>query len=150
MTTPTDLPFRLIISGTKFPLKKLSYLVHKLLEPFPKMVNSYVKDSWDLLRKLPETVQQGTEIISLDVKDLYTNNDLGFQAVEYYMDKFPELAHHRLGKSFVLRSLQLLQENILFEFNETIYSQENGCAMGKDYGPTWATLAVGYLEETKL
>ena len=22
--------------------------------------------------------------------------------------------------------------------------------MGKDYGPTWATLAVGYLEETKL
>ena len=152
MTTPTDLPFRPIISGTKCPLKKLSSLVHKLLEPFPKMVNSYVKDSWDLLRKLPETVQQGTEIISLDVKDLYTNidNDLGFQAVEYYMDKFPELAHHRLGKSFVLRSLQLLQENILFEFNETIYSQENGCAMGKDYGPTWATLAVGYLEETKL
>ena len=152
MKQPSDLPFRPIISGTRCPLKKLSSLVHKLLEPSPKKVSSYVKDTWDLLRKLPHTVQPGAELISLDVKDLYTNidNDLGFKAVEYYMDKFPELAHHRLDKKFVLRSLQILQENILYEFNETIYSQENGCAMGKDYGPTWATLAVGYLEETKL
>ena len=66
------------------------------------------------------------------------------------MDKYPELAHNRLGKNFILRSLQMLQENILYEFNGEVYSQENGCAMGKDYGPTWATLAVGYLEETKL
>lgn len=149
MDEPADLSFR---PGTKCPLIRLSTLVHKLLEPFPKKVGSYVKDSWDLLRKLPQSVQHGTEIISLDVKDLYTNidNELGFIAVEYYMDKFPDLTHHRLGKQFVLRSLQILQENILYEFNGTIYSQENGCAMGKDYGPTWATLAVGYLEETKL
>ena len=65
MAPPTDLPFRPIISGTKCPLKRLSSLVHKLLEPYPKMVNSYVKDSWDLLRKLPSTAKQGTEIISI-------------------------------------------------------------------------------------
>ena len=152
MEQPADLPFRPIISGTRCPLKRLAALVHKLLEPFPKKVGSYVKDTWDLLRKLPQTVQPGSELISLDVKDLYTNidNDLGFKAVEYYMDKYPELAHNRLGKNFILRSLQTLQENILYEFNGEVYSQENGCAMGKDYGPTWATLAVGYLEETKL
>ncbi|KAL5270071.1 hypothetical protein ACHWQZ_G003530 [Mnemiopsis leidyi] len=152
MEQPTDLPFRPIISGTRCPLKRLAALVHKLLEPFPKKVSSFVQDTWDLLRKLPNTVQPGSELISLDVKDLYTNidNDLGFKAVEYYMDKHPELTHIRLGKNFILRSLQTLQENILYEFNGEIYSQENGCAMGKDYGPTWATLAVGYLEETKL
>ena len=152
MEQPADLPFRPIISGTRCPLKRLAALVHKLLEPFPKKVGSYVKDTWDLLRKLPQTIQPGSELISLDVKDLYTNidNDLGFKAVEYYMDKYPELAHNRLGKNFILRSLQTLQENILYEFNGEVYSQENGCAMGKDYGPTWATLAVGYLEETKL
>ena len=84
--------------------------------------------------------------------DLYTNidNQLGLQAVEYYLDKHPELADKRLGKNFILDSLRTLQGNILYEFNGTVYSQENGCAMGKDYGPTWATLAVGYLEETKL
>ncbi|KAL5259834.1 hypothetical protein ACHWQZ_G010071 [Mnemiopsis leidyi] len=151
---PTDLPFRPIISGTRCPLKRLvaAALVHKLLEPFPKKVSSFVQDTWGLLRKLPQTVEPGSELISLNVKDLYTNidNDLSFKAVEYYMDKYPELTHNRLGNNFILRSLQTLQENILYEFNGEVYSQENGCAMRKDYSPTWATLAVGYLEETKL
>ena len=66
------------------------------------------------------------------------------------MDKYPDLIHERLNKEFVLNSLKTLQSNILFEFDGTIYSQENGCAMGKHYGAAWATIAVGYLEETKL
>lgn len=111
-----------------------------------------IQDSWDLLRKLPESVNTGTQIITLDVNDLYTNidNELGLRALEYYMDRYPDLIHKRLNKEFVLKDLKTLQKNILFEFNGTIYSQENGCAMGKHYGAAWATIAVGYLEETKL
>ena len=152
LTAPEDLPFRPITSGTKCPLKRLSTLVNKLLEPFPAKVKSFTKDTWDLLRKLPSTVEPGTSVVSLDVKDLYTNidNDLGLRAVEYYVDKFPDELNPRLGKQFLLKSLAILQQNILFEFNGTIYQQLNGTAMGKDYGPPWATLAVGYLEETKL
>ena len=149
---PKDLPFRPIISGTRCPLSRLSSLVNCLLEPFLIKVPSYIQDSWDLLRKLPESVNKGTQVITLDVKDLYTNvdNKLGFQALEYYMEKYPDLIHKRLNKEFILKSLETLQANILFEFDGTIYSQENGCAMGKHYGAAWATLAVGYLEETKL
>ena len=152
MPEPKDLPFRHIISGTRCPLSRLSSLVDCLIEPFLKKVPSYIQDSWDLLRKLPKSVNKGTKVITLDVKDLYTNidNELGFQALEYYMDKYPDLIHKRLNKEFILKSLKTLQSNILFEFDGTIYSQENGCAMGKHYGAAWATIAVGYLEETKL
>lgn len=127
-------------------------MINKLLEPFPKKVGSFVKDTWDVLRKLPKSVKPGSEIVSLDVKDLYTNidNNLGLKAIEYYMDKFPQLVHRRLGKEFVLNALKMMQENILFELNGTVFQQLNGCAMGKDYGPSWATTSLGFLEETQL
>ena len=149
---PDDLTFRPITSGTKCPLKSLSAIVQQLLEPFTQKVKSFTRDTWDLLNKLPPTVEKGTKLISLDVKDLYTNidNALGLKAVEYYMEKYPELTHPRLGKVFLLHTLKELQNNIYFEFNTTVYNQVNGCAMGRDYGPPWATLSVGYLEETKL
>ena len=149
---PDDLTFRPIASGTKCPLKRLSAIAQTLLEPFTTKVKSFTRDTWDLLEKLPATVEKGTTLISLDVKDLYTNIDniLGLEAVEYYMDKYPELVHPRLGKNFLLHLLKELQNNIYFEFNDTVYKQTNGCAMGREYGPPWATLSVGYLEETKL
>ena len=149
---PDDLTFRPITAGTKCPLKRLSAIAQILLDPFTQKVKSFTKDTWDLLTKLPQTVRKDTRLISLDVKDLYTNidNTLGLQAVEYYMDKYPELVHPRLGKEFLLHILKQLQDNIYFEFNSTVYMQVNGCAMGRDYGPPWATLSVGYLEETKL
>ena len=149
---PDDLTFRPITAGTKCPLKRLSAIAQTLLDPFTQKVKSFTKDTWDLLTKLPHTVHKDTKLISLDVKDLYTNidNSLGLQAVEYYMDKHPELVHPRLGKEFLLQTLKHLQENIYFEFNSSVYMQVNGCAMGRDYGPPWATLSIGYLEETKL
>ena len=75
-----------------------------------------IQDSWDLLRKLPESVNTGTQIITLDVNDLYTNidNELGLRALEYYMDRYPDLIHKRLNKEFVLKDLKTLQKNILF------------------------------------
>ena len=149
---PDDLTFRPIASGRRCPLKRLSAIAQKLLEPFTQKVKSFTRDTWDLLKKIPQNVARGTKLISLDVKDLYTNidNALGLHAVEYYIQKYPELVHPRLGKDFLLHILKVLQNNIYFEFNKTVYSQTNGCAMGRDYGPPWATLSVGYLEETKL
>ena len=149
---PDALTFRPIASGTKCPLKNLSLIAQKLLDPFTQKVKSFTRDTWDLLKKLPKTVNKDTKLISLDVKDLYTNidNELGLKAVEYYMDKYPELIHPRLGKDFLLHTLRELQSNIYFQFNNTVYNQINGCAMGRNYGPPWATLSVGFREETKL
>lgn len=152
LNEPNDLPFRPITSGTRCPLKNLATLLNKLLAPFSQKVGSYVKDTWHVLSKLPKKCQKKTELISFDVKDLYTNidNDLGRIAITYYVNKYPELCHDRLNKEFVLSSLELLQSNIYFQFEEKVYQQINGCAMGKDYGPNYATLSVGFLEETKL
>ena len=123
-----------------------------LIQKFAIKVNSYIRDTWHFLETLPTTVKEGTEIISLDIKDLYTNidNKLGLTALEYYLDKYPDLIHGRLGKEFILHTVEMLQNNIVFQFQNCVYILFNGCPMGRSYGPVWATLSIGYLEETKL
>ena len=152
LSEPDDLPFRPIHPGGKCPLNRLAAMVNILIQPFTKKVTSYIRDTWHFLDTLPKKVKLGTEIISLDIKNLYTNidNKLGLKALEYYLDKYPELIHERLGKEFILSTAEMLQNNIIFEFQNGIYIQFNGVPMGRSYGPVWATLSIGFLEETKL
>ena len=48
---PDDLTFRPIASGRRCPLKRLSAIAQKLLEPFTQKVKSFTRDTWDLLKK---------------------------------------------------------------------------------------------------
>lgn len=64
--------------------------------------------------------------------ELYSNipHNLGLIAIEHWTDKFPNLSHDRLSKYFVLKSLQLILENNCMHFNDIIYKQKVGTAMG--------------------
>ena len=146
---PDDLKIRPIVAGPTCETHRISYLLDLLLKPFITKVQSYIRDTVDFLNSLPEEINSESILVSFDVTNLYSNipHDLGLAAIEYWMDRFPHLLHERFPKEFVISSLKLILENNFMHFDETIYRQRLGTAMGTKVAPTYATLVLGYLEE---
>jgi very-short-patch-repair endonuclease len=80
-----------------------------------------VRDSTDLLNKLPKYVLQSEVTLTLDVTILYNNIDkTGLRAIKYWTNRF----HEEIGKfyvDFVLEGCKLILENNTFQFNDRHY-----------------------------
>ena len=72
------------------------------------------------------------------------------EAVDYWLEKYPETLNPRFTKEFILDGIKLILENDIFCFNDTYFKQEKGTAMGTKFAPVYATLTKGYLEEKLL
>ncbi|MCG8094140.1 MAG: hypothetical protein JAZ17_11035 [Candidatus Thiodiazotropha endolucinida] len=146
---PSDLKFRPIVAGPVCETHRLSNLIDILLKPFIKNVKSYIRDDIDFLSHLPRKIDKNAMLVSFDVTNLYTNisHSLGLEAIEYWLNKYPNLIHKRFSKSFILEGIKTILENNNFKFDEKYYNQIKGTAMGTKCAPTYATLVLGYLEE---
>ena len=144
---PEDLSFRPIVAGPNCPTHRISHLIDRLLQPFLNLLPSYIKDSTDVLNKLPKTVTESTLLITIDVEGLYNNitHDLGLTALTYWLSKYPSLLD-RIPTSFILESAKLILENNTFVFNADNYRQLMGTAMGTKFAPAYAALSLGFLE----
>ena len=100
------------------------------------------------LKKCKRNLAKKSKPVSFDITSLYTNipHELGQKAIEYWLDKYPELIHSRFNKSFIFEALKLVLRNDHFVFNEEFFQQITGTAMGAIVAPTYATLVIGYLE----
>ena len=121
-----------------------------LLWPLLPKIKSHVKDDFDLLKKCKRNLTKNSKLVSFDVTRLYTNipHDVRLKAIEYWLDKYPELIHSRFNKSDILEALKLILKNNHFVFNEEFFHQIAGIGttMGTIVAPTHATLVVGFLE----
>lgn len=144
-----DLKLRPIIAGPACQTHRLSNLMDILLKPYIKHVPSFLRDTNDFLSQLPEEIGSETTFATFDVESLYSNipNELGVEAITYWLEKFPEELPDRFTKDFVLDSLSFILENNTFQFNDDFYRQKKGTAMRTKVAPTYATLIVGYLEQ---
>ena len=111
-------------------------------------VKSYIKDTNDFLNYLPQATKNGTILVSFNVTNLYSNieHNLGLEAIEYWLDKYPEYIPNRISKSLLIQGTKFILENNFFYFNNKHYRQIKGTAMGTKVAPTYATLVLGYLE----
>lgn len=148
LQSPTDLKVRPIVAGPTCETHRISNLLDILLKPFIANIRSYVRDTVDFLNTLPKQVSQDSVFVSFDATNLYSNipHELGLEAIEYWLDRFPNSLHYRYSKKFVLESLKLILQNNFMHFNGKIYRQKLGTAMGTKVAPTYATLVLGYLE----
>ena len=146
---PEYLTFRPIVAGPACETHRLSNLIDILLKPFIEKVESYVRDDIDFLKYIPDNVPQNTLLVSFDVVSLYTNisHELGIKAIDNWLTKYPNLIHKRFSKDFILESIKTILENNNFLFNDVMYNQVRGTAMGTKFAPTYATLVLAYLEE---
>ena len=129
---------------------RLSNIIDILLQPYTKHIKSYIKDTSDFLSKLPTSTNPDTLLVSFDVVNLYTNipHDLGIEVIEYWLRKFPQELPARISVEFLLEGIKFILENNYFCFNDTYFLQTKGTAIGTKFAPIYATLVLGYLEET--
>ena len=147
---PSDLTLRPIVAGPNFPTRRLSNLVDILLKPFLIHIKSYIKDNLDFLVKCSRENKRDTILTTFDVVGLYSNipHKYGLEAIEYWLDKFPESLHPRFSKEFVLGSVKFILENNNLNFENEYFNQIKGMAMGTIFAPTYAHLTMGFFELT--
>ena len=149
--TEFKIPFRPIVSGRHCPVSRLSELLKKILRPFEQRLPHLMRDSYDFLGTLEDSVPKDTTMVAIDIVALYPSitNQLGRDATEYWLDMHPELLGD-FSKTFVMNLLDLVQSNVFMTFNHDTYQQVEGTAMGKAHAPPYANLVVSFLISTKL
>ena len=149
---PDDLKVRPIIGGPASPTSRLSELVDILLQPYMKMLPSYVRDSVDLLN-MAETWEKDTNedyiLLAMDISDMYMNisEDLGKKAISYFLNEYPNLLNSRFNVDFVIEAVLLVLQNNVSFFDGEYRRQTHGCAMGSHKSPPYSSISIGYLEK---
>ena len=108
------------------------------------------RDSFHFLEKLPDSgVSEDSLLVTLDVVSLYTSipHDLGVQAIEFWLHEKETSLRTRFVKGFILSAINLILKNNYFQFQDEVYLQLSGTAMGTKMAPTYAILVMGFLEE---
>ena len=149
MEDPGDLTGRPIVAGTNSPTRHLSDLVSMILKPLAPTQKTYVKDDWHYLRMLPSEMNYNCKLFGCDISSLYTSipHDLGMKAMKYWLHKKRHLVPNRFTNKFILEAIEFLLINNNFVFNNQMYNQLEGTAMGSTFASFYACLVIGYLEE---
>ena len=143
-----NIPGRPIISAHSCPTAFISQYLDDLLRPMVEALPTYVKDSSHALNIFDgfRFRQENALIFSMDVSSLYTSisHDAGLTALEHFLEQ-------RSVKSPPTATIVRLTELVLtlnhFTFNDNHYLQVRGVAMGTKFGPAYACLFMGYVEQ---
>ena len=146
VTQPSELTMRPIIAGHSSVISRLSNFLDTLLRRYLKVIKSYICDDIDFLTKIPRQTDEKKLLATFDITSMYTkiNNDLGYEAIRFWLEKLPELTPRNISKDFILDALVL--EFNMFHFNNKIYLQLRGTGMGTKCAPVYVTLVMAYLE----
>lgn len=145
---------RPIVSGCAGPTEKISQLVDMHLQPFVPDIKSYVKDSGHMINLIESTqIPDNCTIATIDVKSLYLNipHKEGIKAV---LDR---LYHNNTDSDKVAIPpgtmtdlLNVVLTKNYFQFDDRMYHQVQGTAMGTKMAPAYANIFMAELEEKLL
>ena len=145
-----NFPLRPIISTTATYNYQLSKHLTKILSEVRKKPPSFIKDSFELMKKITKLESNDNEIlISFDIDNLYTNVPV-LEAIEtaldllYKNEKKPNCPYDR---SQFKKLLEFSCINVPFRFHNDNYIQIDGVAMGSRIAPMLADIFMSKLEE---
>ena len=141
-------PGRPIVSACNFPTELIATYLDRITTPLVQSLTSYVKDSNHMLRIADSFRFPGTSnsVFTMDVKSLYTviPNVDGLLALTHFLNKRPVLQPPTHTQ---VRLAELVLTLNTFSFNGDFYRQTGGVAMGSRWGPNYACLFMGHVEE---
>ena len=126
-------------------------IVGKLIDYYLKKIvfklKSFVSDSFHFISRIENaTLNENCFLFTLDIKSLYTNVpvDEALKAVEFYFKRHPDNSR---PDSTLLHIISTILSNNDFYFNDNLYIQTKGIAMGQPFAPSIANIYVGLMEE---
>ena len=148
-STVDDLPLRPIISNVGTASYQLAKYLAKLLSPLSKSqytVNS-TKDFIEFIRK--EKVPSSYKMISFDVTSLFTMVPLDY-TIDLALKRIYDNKEIKttISRTDMKNLLLLCTKNVHFTYNNDIYQQKDGVAMGSPLGPVLAGIFMVHLERT--
>ena len=103
--------------------------------------HSYIKDTPDFIRKVEELNKIGLAknsiIVTMDVSGLFTNipKEDGLESARESLD---ERENQEIPSEYIVRLLEVILENNIFEFNQEKFTQNIGTGMGQPPAPPYA------------
>ena len=144
-------PLRPILDMTNSPYHGLAKWLVALLSPIRREIATHsLKDTFHFVNSISNVGMHNTKILSLDISSLFTNVPLD-ETIEYLCE-YIEKNDKQIGLpiSDLKQLLYFCTKNVQFLFNNQIYRQRDGVAMGSPLGPLLADVFLGKIESTKL
>ena len=143
----TGVPMRPILAAYNTPSYNLSkFIVSKLNH---LTTNEFtIKNSYEFAELLTNTSNKDYIMCSFDIKSLFTNIPLD-ETINIILNELtPNLdsKFNNLNRSQLKNILQLACKNSFFIFNNKLYKQLDGVAMGTPCGPTLANIFLCFHE----
>ena len=138
--SPNMPPGRPIVSNVNSESSAVSKYIDSFLNPLANKHPSYIKNSFDLVKKIRGLELEESEfLVTADITSLYTNmdNQLTLDAVAKQFSLYPDQKRPDLA---ILDLLKLLLESNDFSFGEGIFLQKMGCSMGLSCSPSLANI----------
>ena len=147
---PDPIPLRPILSMVGCAQHEMARWLAEILQPVLFRFSSHlVKDSFEFCRVLQDfgPVREDSFMCSFDVKSLFTNvpieETIGICLESlYHSDMQPPDIDENLLRTLLLKATRDVQ----FSFNNMMYRQTDGVAMGSPLGPVLANIFLGYCE----
>ena len=141
MTAP---PPRPIVSGSGSVTENIAAFVDHHIKNISKQHQSYLQDTPDFLRYV-ESINRGPALennhilVTWDVEGLYNNipHDEGLQSLEEGLN---ERNNPEIPTNYLVKLMEIILKNNLFNFHDELYRQEIGCAMGTKPAPSYADI----------
>ena len=135
---------RPIISGCGSYLENVSLYVEHFIKDLATKHASKLKDTPDFLRKLEEVKSKGALpkdaiLLVTDVSALFTNIPKN-EGIEATKEALNQRTNPEISTEFITRLLELILKHNIFEFNQKLYKQLIGSAMGSRPIPPYADI----------
>lgn len=141
-------PGRPIVSDCSSESYGVAEYIDSFLTPLSNRHPSYLKDTTDFINKLDQTIiNEECKLFTMDVGSLYTNIEtpLGLKAVKKWFQKYPD---PNRPEEELLKLLEISLTKNDFIFDDKVYLQVKGTAMGKKFAPAYANIYMADWEDT--
>lgn len=162
---PPDFPPRTISSGCGGPTERIAQWIEVELSRHLHQLTYRIQDTSHLIRKLEDlkscdTFPSDVQVlhVSWDIEAMYPNIDTvrGLQACREYLEErdsrisFAQDTLLPVDKECILEALDLCLRNNICLFEEVVYLQCKGTAMGPSMACSYADIARHYLIDKKV
>jgi hypothetical protein len=160
-THKNTLAMRPVVSCINSPAYEIAKFTHELLSKYTKTLKYNVTNSQIFVKKIKNVkLPDNYRLLSLDVTSLFTNipKDLVKEIIdeewnemrEYLYVKLEDETKKYIDKDTILEMIDFIFDSSYFKFDDMIYKQIDGSAMGNPASPTLANLVMNNLIKNTL
>ena len=144
-------PLRPIVSCIGSALYNTSKFLTDILTPIQNLNGYSVSNSMDFTKQVAnQEITEDEVMVSFDVVSLLTAIPVD-KACDYIRKKLDEdttlHSKMKLNTDEIISLLEFILSNNYFMFNDSVYKQIHGCAMGSPVSPVVANLCMEVIEE---